>query len=184
MEGADWIGDSARTEAAMGRDAKKNSQPSVEVSLRESHGRTLSIAGKSLLACSLVGDFRTLASSRNCYFIAIRSLSIAVTRSRLLQTSFHRHWCCRREKPTEGAQQRVAGMNVSEIEKAPGANAPGEQRHIVLGSAEVSGLAVHSAAKPAEKRLTADARNQRGVDRAVLSMLSGVEKRCALLCFG
>ena len=82
------------------------------------------------------------------------------------------------------AQARLLGMNASEIEKAARPNAPGEQRHVVLGFAEMSGLAVHSAAEPAEKRLAADTWNQRTINRTVLRMLSGAEKRRALLRFG
>ncbi len=74
-------------------------------------------------------------------------------------------------------------MNASEIEEAARPNTPGKQRHVVLGFAEVSGLAIFSAAKPAEKRLAANGRYQRTVNRAVLRMLGGAEKRRALLRF-
>jgi len=67
-----------------------------------------------------------------------------------------------------GAQPGLLHVNLAENKKAARTNAPVQQSHVLFRFAEVSGLAVFAAAKSTDERLTADRRDKRPVNRAVL----------------
>src|SRR6266516_1973288 len=75
-------------------------------------------------------------------------------------------------------------MNASKIKQTTWPNSPANPDKVILRWAEVAGAVIFAAAESASKRLCADRRNQRPVNRAVLRLPSGCNQSLALFQFG